>query len=293
MDAHLMLIHCLSPLHAGTGQGVGAVDLPIAREVTTNLPYLPGSSIKGTLRDRCRQQNNNLTFKMFGPETNNASDHAGALSFGDARLLCLPVRSVYGTFAWASSPLLIQRLRRDVQEVSNVEMSLDFDALVGGLSLESVHVTTSSMLLSETHQVYLEEFDFQAQANEQATQLAHLLGSWIFDNDVERDLFAQRFLLVHDDVMSFLSRHAVEIVTRTSIDEETRVVKRGQLWTEENLPSETILSSVVMENGQLAKMDGQSVLNQLPALCQNVIQFGGNATVGRGRSRVIVPGGAL
>ena len=44
------LIHALSPLHAGVGQGIGLVDLPIAREATTNHPLLPGSSVKGVLR---------------------------------------------------------------------------------------------------------------------------------------------------------------------------------------------------------------------------------------------------
>ena len=36
MDAKLLFVHALSPLHAGTGQGVGVVDLPIAREKATN-----------------------------------------------------------------------------------------------------------------------------------------------------------------------------------------------------------------------------------------------------------------
>ena len=41
----LLFLHALSPLHAGTGQGIGAIDLPIAREKATGIPYLPGSSL--------------------------------------------------------------------------------------------------------------------------------------------------------------------------------------------------------------------------------------------------------
>ena len=55
MSSKLMLIHCLSPLHAGIGQGVDVVELAIARERATGLPYLPGASIKGSLRDRAKQ----------------------------------------------------------------------------------------------------------------------------------------------------------------------------------------------------------------------------------------------
>ena len=51
MAQRLLFIHALTPLHPGSGQGVGAIDLPIHRERATNLPVLPGSSIKGCLRD--------------------------------------------------------------------------------------------------------------------------------------------------------------------------------------------------------------------------------------------------
>jgi CRISPR-associated protein Cmr4 len=53
MAARLMFVHALSSLHAGTGQGVGTIDLPIARERATDLPVIPGSSIKGCLREAC------------------------------------------------------------------------------------------------------------------------------------------------------------------------------------------------------------------------------------------------
>ena len=53
MEALLLFVHALSPLHVGIGQGVGLIDLPIAREKATGLPILPGSSLKGALRDLC------------------------------------------------------------------------------------------------------------------------------------------------------------------------------------------------------------------------------------------------
>ena len=38
-------------LHPGSGQTANAIDLPVAREKTTNYPVIPGSSLKGALRD--------------------------------------------------------------------------------------------------------------------------------------------------------------------------------------------------------------------------------------------------
>src|SRR5436190_24016746 len=115
MNAKLTFIHALSPLHAGTGQGVGVIDLPIAREKATNIPYLPGSSVKGSLRDEFNpvlsddealsRQKVTLQNQIFGPED---ASYAGAIQFTDQTLLCLPVRSLAGTFAYVTSPYILK-----------------------------------------------------------------------------------------------------------------------------------------------------------------------------------------
>ena len=113
MTTRLLFIHALSALHAGTSQGVGVIDLPIARETATGLPYLPGSSIKGTLRDSGDIKDDDKQF-LFGPNTEYASDNAGSAQFADARMLLLPVRSLAGTYAWVTSPYVLQRFIRDI-----------------------------------------------------------------------------------------------------------------------------------------------------------------------------------
>src|SRR5436309_14716751 len=104
MNARLSFVHALSPLHAGTGQGVGIVDLPIAREKATGLPFLPGSSLKGALRARCA--NKDECNKVFGPESSNIDSNekqVSAVQFSDQRLLLLPIRSLEGTSGWFPS----------------------------------------------------------------------------------------------------------------------------------------------------------------------------------------------
>src|SRR5579884_2964994 len=113
------LLHALSPLHAGTGHSADIIDLPIARMKGTNIPIAPGSGIKGVLRDARRPARGSNTgenefLATFGPDTNNAAEHAGALIVGDARLLALPVRSFKGAFAWVTSPLLLTLAKRDL-----------------------------------------------------------------------------------------------------------------------------------------------------------------------------------
>src|SRR5437899_12957174 len=117
MTAQLTFVHALSPLHAGIGQGAGAIDLPIAREKATGLPFLPGSSLKGALRALCEDPI--MRTKVFGPDTAASdpnSDYASSIQFSDQRLLLLPIRSLAGTFAWVTSPYVLRRLVRDLQD---------------------------------------------------------------------------------------------------------------------------------------------------------------------------------
>src|SRR5215208_7026690 len=81
MITRLTLIHAMSPLHAGTGQSVGAIDLPIARERPTGVPLLPGSSLKGALRALSKEVQ--ITRDVFGPDTAESSAHAGSVQFSD------------------------------------------------------------------------------------------------------------------------------------------------------------------------------------------------------------------
>ena len=292
MSAKLMFIHCLSPLHAGTGQGVGAVDLPISRESSTGLPTLPGSSIKGSLRDKAGHMLKPDEVKIiFGPETKEASEHAGALSFGDAQLVCLPTRSIYGTFAWVSSPLLLQRLLRDAAEAGlDPKIKLQ-DLLVK--HHKDVKIVEHDSIIARDKNIYFEDFDLTAQPTKAVTQLAQWMAKLVFPGDEgAQGLFEKRFGLVHDDIMVFLSRYAIDVVTRASIDADTKTVKRGQLWTEENLPTETLLAALIADMPVLAKkLPNQDAFAPLANLTQSAVQFGGHATIGRGRARVVLQGG--
>jgi CRISPR-associated protein Cmr4 len=51
MKQNLLYLFTRTPLHVGAGSAVGAIDQPIQRERHTGFPLIPGSSIKGVLRD--------------------------------------------------------------------------------------------------------------------------------------------------------------------------------------------------------------------------------------------------
>ena len=310
MSTRLVLIHAYSPLHAGTGQAAGAIDLPIARERPTGIPIVPGSSVKGALRARSAERETAArtadpetplagpsTNVIFGPETKDKeqSDYAGAAQFSDVRLVLLPVRSLAGTFAWTTSPYLLSRFARDAAEAGF--SSLGEAPAPPPQESCSVLGTRLSMQVAGKARVVIEDLDFLAAKEPEGSRLAVFakhLGEWLFpgtagaDTTARADL-AARLCLVDDDTMSFLLETATEVAARVRLDEETKTVRRGALWTEEALPAESVLSGLavagrVKRNGDT--WSPEQILDRIAGLADRLVQLGGKANVGRGSCRV-------
>lgn len=287
MDTRPFLLHTLSPLHAGTGHAAGIIDLPIARMKATGIPFLPGSSIKGTLRDARRatarsgpdRAARDTIEAVFGP-SDEPSAHAGALVVGDARLLALPVRSFRGTFAWTTSPLLLALARRD----------LGATPAIPGFTGRGARVAADCACV-HAGRLYLEDLDLTATRAAEVDAWATLLAPLASPGE---DIFTRRFAVVDDDTMTFLWETATQVDARVRIDEQTRTVADGALWLEESLPPETLLLGLLAGDRSRrpgVEMTADAVLRfALPA--EEVVQLGGKATTGRGRCRVIPMGGA-
>jgi CRISPR-associated protein Cmr4 len=205
---------------------------------------------------------------------------------GDARLLCLPVRSFRGTFAMVTSPLLLQLAARDLPGVPPVPAVTGTRAVVP-IESRLCHGDRSS------RRVWFEDVDLEVREGEQAaTAWAEWLANRIAGDapDVATAV-RSRFAVVDDDTMTFLWETATQIDTRVAINDETRTVQRGALWIEESLPPETILVGVVAAD---RRRDGgagspDDVLNAMfKGLPESpCLQVGGKATVGRGVCRFL------
>lgn len=281
-ESCLTFIHVLSPLHAGTGQGVGVIDLPIAREKATNLPYLPGSTLKGTLRDECEGKPGNGNVKSIFGEGGDSTGSSGSAIFTDHRLLCLPVRSLFGTFAWVTSPYILERFKRDCENIGNTET-----LGVPNVENENCVVASGSRLRNNDNKVILEDLDLTSSESSDVADCAdwaNLLSKRIFpDNTAWHKFFCERLCVVSDDVMNFLAETATEVKARNVLSENKT---SDNLWYEEALPTETILSGILATVSVNAK--AEDVISTIRELCKKPIQLGGNMTVGRGLCRVIV-----
>ena len=289
-------LHALTGVHIGAGTGVGAVDLPIVRERISEWPYVPGTSVKGVLSahhgaddDDVRRKNPQLR-AAFGvaDDEGKSGSNSGALIFTDARLVCLPVPSFHGTFAWTTSRLALHRLARDLR-----------DAGVAGVPAENAgngdraEVAEGTVLTNAPQTpaaVFLADLDFAASTTPFAGQWAAVLASHVFPADaVWTAEFQKRFVILPDDAFSHFARYGCEIVPRIRISPDTKTVAKGQLWLEELLPAESILAGLTVCDKvfhEKAKFEPRALMD---AYCHKseILQFGGKATTGRGRTRVL------
>jgi len=300
-NTRLYWLHALTPLHVGAGRGLGYIDLPIMREKVTNWPLVPGSTVKGVLADhhnatKEKREKDNLYRAAFGiadpGEKPEGGANSGSLVFTDARLVCLPVRSLYGTFAWCTSPMVLARLYRDIEAAGKHDEELrgSIDPADDEVYLPQI---AGSELTGGEGRVFLEDLDFRVRDCPVTKAWSSKLSQWLFTDPDWQKIFEVRFAVVPDDVFNFLCETGTEVAARVRINEETKTVKSGALWYEEALPAESILCGLVWcdrvfgLNG--AKVPASGTL--LDTFCRTVdkppVQIGGKATVGRGQVRCV------
>jgi CRISPR-associated protein Cmr4 len=282
-ETRILYIFTRTPLHVGAGSSVGAIDQPIVRERPTGFPVIPGTSLKGVLRDAATRDEKTKTHvdAIFGEGFGSGSDNfsAGRVAFGEAKILAFPVRSAKGSFAFATCPLALERLKRDEQLKENNK----FKALsVPPEPVEMSCLAGDTVTISRNGQtgVVLEEYKFSRAAGEPgkfpADWEAQLLS--LIDDPVWQ-AGKGRFVLLNNGDFSHFVKNACEISQHVAIDFLKGTAKPGALFNLEAVPAEAFffapLTSLARANGELGEL--AKFLAEKPLL-----QFGGDGTTGLG-----------
>lgn len=317
--ALILGLYSITPVHAGSGAELSIVDLPIQRERHTGFPTIWGQSLKGVLRSRFRhfemskqivvngknwdweqktreilgdkaeefikkvksgKRDPILTEIVFGPATEGASEHGGAVSVGDAKILLFPVRSLKGVFAYVTCPLVLNRLQRDFELTG-----IDEDIKIPNVEGESAIVDENSSLVVDK-KVVIEDIALNAEPDKNVQEISEIL-SKISPIGID----SEKVAIVPDDLFTNIVQMATEIVARVKISAETGTVERGGLWYEEYLPSDSLLYSVVAIGKPKKAVKGLSTTDLAKLLGifdGKFIQVGGNETVGKGFVKVKV-----
>jgi len=321
--ALIMYIYAETPIHAGSGATLGVVDLPIQRERHTGFPIIQGSSLKGVLRNSLKGvKDNGLSNKckicpikendivkeacricgdIFGTE-----EGIGGVSITDAKILAFPVRTLKGVFGWITCPLVLSRYKRDLSLVKGENINWN----IPNLNSEEAIISKDSNL-KEDNYVYIEELQLKCVENEIVSTIAKEISEALPDNNIYKEIkekLKKDLVIVSNDVFRDLINLTTEIVTRIRIDPLKGIVKEGALWTEEYLPTDTILYSLILiPSARTLNLDdlNEKLRNEIENLKNyaekivklfkilydgRILQIGGDETIGKGFVRLKIRG---
>lgn len=324
---HSLFLVCETPLHAGSGDDLGIVDLPIQRERHTSFPKIESSSLKGALRESFEQKVNSRNFlkwddpevkvhRVFGfddgslgkplqdqlksafkykvhpddKEEKDGNEFAGCLAFSDARLLFFPVKSMKGVFAWVTCPQVLNKFAVDLELTARKRLAhLD--------SAKKLDVKDGECLVAESsvcinNSVVLEEYAFTATVSDAVKNFAIEIADLVFDHTALAywcGLFKTNLVILSNNDFRDFVNQSTEVITRTKIDNTTGTVQDGALFTEEYLPTDSVMYALVMASKEYSSRAGtmtdQQVMEFYSEYQPEIFQLGGNASIGKGLLR--------
>lgn len=269
-------MYCETPLHAGSGQAVGAIDLPVQREKITNWPTIQASGLKGAFRSAYTTDDDRVCTAIFGSD--KSGDTAGAVSIGDARVLLFPVRSSIAPFVWVTCPAILRKLKRDGRIVGAIHdwevPDVPEDRYLGIEGNEKAVIFEDLMLegAGPITEPILKSIESLAPSDDVygTAQLAHYL------------------CLVSDISFSILVETGTEVQARIQLNDKTKT--SNNLWYQELVPANTVFYTLVSMADQRVSGERKSaehLMQSLKDTLKGYIQIGGDETLGRGWTRLV------
>jgi len=316
----VMYIYAETPIHPGSGATLGGVvDLPIQRERHTEFPMIQGSSLKGVLRsapkgarkgssialsdecENCPKKEGNelkeacsLCGQIFGRE-----DEIGGISVTDARILAFPVRTLKGVFGWVTCPLVLERYKRDLSIAGN---AVNWEIPKPSADVKA-RICKGSNLIVDNH-IYIEDLQLECEEDDNVSKIAKDVANALPSNNVYDEIrkkIEKDLVVISDDVFRDLVSLTTEVTTRIRISPETGTVVQGALWSEEYLPTDTIMYSLILipsrpitlsverlKEDLKKKVEGsKEVSEKIEIILEEnyngkVLQIGGDETIGKG-----------
>jgi len=284
-------------MHCGSGSELGIIDLPIQREKHTDYPKIEGSSLKGAIREAVENINeNDSAFQAdihyyFGYDDKSISvkngtvseffdekekqEFQGAIGVSDSRILFFPVKSMKGVFAYITCPDVLNKFIKALY-LCRIPSKI----IIPNVPIGECLVSDKS-LLTLGENIVLEEYAFKInKQNNFEINIASL-----------KQILNKVAILNDDDFNDFVNL-STEVITRTKIDNESGTVEDGALFTEEYLPAESIMYSLIFTGETFGKPDKTNskpfefFKNCIQNDLNDIIQIGGNANIGKGISEL-------
>ena len=307
MDNYLTYLYLLTPLHTGGSADEGNL-MGIAREVHTEFPYMPASSVRGKIRAEIAKAFNtdgvDAALKaeaelLFGRKiVGGLQPTEGEVWFGDALLLFFPIASLSHHLMWITCPLWLERWSRWLTSPETAggiktlaqQCRTHFKnqerpkTAVSSFPPDQVYLQTA--LLTEQEIVML-DFDL----------VRHQLDTLTQQSGIIAQLLGKILVLTDEDCIALVET-GLQREVRVMLEKNSKTVKGGSFRSEEAIPPETVMflpwgtkpfnpSIVVSSDGEnestpRSTVHNQQIKDQLLRSLQGRLQFGGLESLGRG-----------
>jgi CRISPR-associated protein Cmr4 len=280
---HNYILRALTHMHAGSGDSTyGVIDNLVQRDPKDGFPVIHASALKGALKEHFKdhhwQENSAAIMAIFGygsqeinrdktrPRNGNSvnSEGAGTYDFHQASLLSIPVRSDKVPYLCATTPFVLRTYLDFLEQTSAREWDAVRSKLKSLADKTEIELAQPIVFEAELAGAIVEEFDLKTvyQPHPSAGWLSKLLGP----NPV----------LVSGEHFRYFTDN-LPTVARNFLDNG----ESKNLWYEQIVPAESrFYTTVIAQQDHLdlftRTLDGPSL-----------VQIGGNATVGYGKTRFL------
>lgn len=273
---YLTYNYLLTPLHTGASSQAGNL-LGIAREVHTELPYLPSSSIRGKIRSVLETMHSDLAGTFFGERIKDGNQPTeGEVWFADATLLFFPVASFSHQFLWITCPLWLSRWNRWLQNEA-------LEKLIGESRKILFQENKKAIASVVGKQIYLQGAILDEAEIEKIPANATYWDCFktMPDGNGILDL-KQKLIILSDEDCSGLVEIGLQREVRIAMNEDEKTASKGSFRSEEAIPSETILFFPWGLKPDKDEKKTEKVRNSLQDILNDRLQFGGLEGLGRG-----------
>lgn len=317
---NIFCIKTLTSLHAGSGNDLGVVDLPIQREKHTSFPKIESSSLKGSLREALESTPLNKKLEVSKDLLSNLLDkqeidvkdlaklnYMTALQyvFGyDDDGLDKDVKNHFentefaGAINFTDARILFFPIKsaRNVFAYATCPYVLQrfkADAKIAGkeIDLKDFNVADGNAVVPKDSKllvngsVILEEYTFSANVDDK-------LKDEFAKIKISDEIINRLVILSDNDFKDFVNL-STEVITRTKINNSTGTVQQGALFNEEYLPAESVLYFIAIANNIFSnkkdilvsknnEAEHKLVMSFFEKALPDFVQIGGNATLGKG-----------
>ena len=284
-ETALVGFYAETPVHAGGSASSGAIDLTIQRNISSGIPVIWGHSLKGALKADAKQRatagpggingheaNLGRFQEVFGGEPTDSDPTPGWLNVGEARLAAFPVPCFTSMMKWVTSPSVLSGVAR-LATIAGVWTPDVPRTGTNAVTPPSQTGEDDEIVLGLTNMALSNQPDPQEKVAQWAQWIANHLIPDLASFEFTRSKLESDLVLVPDGVIATLTREFAHIVVRNHLNEHKTV---ANLFTEECLPAESILVSLVAAN---QPVDLRSRLNYLD---DSVMTLGGSSSVGHG-----------